>query len=178
MQTMHAYNTRLHSRFSLQSVYLCEESERRRCQPAAWLGAMRLSGACCSSARWVDVQETMRELSGAIIGASLIQVAIGYSGLMGFLLKYISPLTIAPTIALVGLALIDAGPSPCPPTARVAVHALRSARRPPSFRGLAGGAEIMDAGGQVAQRTRRSRNRDPTLCTVRMRSRHAADATL
>eukprot|EP00892_Ulva_mutabilis_P012819 jgi/Ulvmu1/990/UM103_0017.1 len=52
---------------------------------------------------------TMRELSGAIIGASLIQVAIGYSGLMGFLLKYISPLTIAPTIALVGLALIDAG---------------------------------------------------------------------
>lgn len=63
----------------------------------------------------VDMQATMRELSGAIIGASLIQVAIGYSGLMGLLLKYISPLTIAPTIALVGLALIDAGPPPPPP---------------------------------------------------------------
>lgn len=61
------------------------------------------------------VQETMRELSGAIIGASLIQVAIGYSGLMGLLLKYISPLTIAPTIALVGLALIDAGALHPPP---------------------------------------------------------------
>ena len=55
------------------------------------------------------VQASMRELQGGIIGAAIIQVGIGYFGIMGWLLKYISPLTIAPTIALVGLALVGAG---------------------------------------------------------------------
>ena len=53
----------------------------------------------------------MNELQGAIIGAAIFQVFIGYSGLMGVLLRYISPITIAPTIALVGLALTDSGVS-------------------------------------------------------------------
>lgn len=52
----------------------------------------------------------MRELQGAIIGAAAFQVFIGYSGLMGLLLRFISPVTIAPTIALVGLSLFSAGP--------------------------------------------------------------------
>lgn len=47
----------------------------------------------------------MREIQGAIILSSLFQVVIGFSGVMGFILKYIGPLTIAPTIALVGLPL-------------------------------------------------------------------------
>lgn len=51
----------------------------------------------------------MRELSGAIIGAAVIQIFIGYSGAMSVLLQYISPITIAPTIALVGLSLAGAG---------------------------------------------------------------------
>lgn len=51
----------------------------------------------------------MQELQGGIIGAAVIQVGIGYLGIMGWLLQYISPLTIAPTIALVGLALVGAG---------------------------------------------------------------------
>ena len=51
----------------------------------------------------------MTELQGAIIGAAVIQVFVGYSGLMGILLRFISPITIAPTIALVGLALVDSG---------------------------------------------------------------------
>ena len=47
------------------------------------------------------------QIQGAIMVASLFQVLIGFSGLMGFLLKYIGPLSIAPTIALAGLALFD-----------------------------------------------------------------------
>ena len=37
--------------------------------------------------------------------ASLFQIVIGFSGIMGFVLKYIGPLTVCPTIALVGLPL-------------------------------------------------------------------------
>lgn len=37
--------------------------------------------------------------------ASIFQVLIGFSGLIGFLLRYIGPLAITPTIALIGLAL-------------------------------------------------------------------------
>ena len=39
--------------------------------------------------------------------ASLFQVLIGFSGVMGFVMKFIGPLSIAPTIALAGLALFD-----------------------------------------------------------------------
>ena len=37
--------------------------------------------------------------------SSLFQIFIGFSGLIGFLLRFIGPLTVAPTIALVGLSL-------------------------------------------------------------------------
>ncbi|TSS60368.1 Solute carrier family 23 member 2 [Bagarius yarrelli] len=52
----------------------------------------------------------MREIQGAILVASLLQVVLGLSGLVGFVLKYIGPLAIAPTINLIGLSLfIQAG---------------------------------------------------------------------
>ncbi len=35
----------------------------------------------------------------------MLQVVMGLTGVVGFLLKYIGPLTIAPTVALIGLAL-------------------------------------------------------------------------
>ena len=41
--------------------------------------------------------------------ASLFQVAIGFTGLIGILLRFIGPLTIAPTITLVGVALFHLG---------------------------------------------------------------------
>ncbi|XP_066505709.1 solute carrier family 23 member 1 [Hoplias malabaricus] len=47
----------------------------------------------------------MREIQGAILVASLLQVALGLSGLVGLVLKFIGPLAIAPTINLIGLAL-------------------------------------------------------------------------
>ena len=37
--------------------------------------------------------------------SSLFQIVIGFTGLIGILLRFIGPLTIAPTIALVGVAL-------------------------------------------------------------------------
>ncbi|XP_066933751.1 solute carrier family 23 member 2-like [Clytia hemisphaerica] len=45
------------------------------------------------------------EIQGAIMVSSLFQIVIGFSGIMGFVLRYIGPLTICPTIALVGLPL-------------------------------------------------------------------------
>ncbi|AWP07865.1 putative solute carrier family 23 member 1-like [Scophthalmus maximus] len=52
----------------------------------------------------------MREIQGAILVASLLQIVLGFSGLVGLVLKYIGPLAIAPTINLIGLSLfIEAG---------------------------------------------------------------------
>ncbi|XP_048065400.1 solute carrier family 23 member 2 isoform X1 [Megalobrama amblycephala] len=46
----------------------------------------------------------IREIQGAIIVSSLIEVVIGALGLPGVLLKYIGPLTITPTVTLIGLS--------------------------------------------------------------------------
>ncbi|XP_041794431.1 solute carrier family 23 member 1 [Chelmon rostratus] len=52
----------------------------------------------------------MREIQGAILVSSLLQLVLGFSGLVGVVLKYIGPLAIAPTINLIGLSLfIEAG---------------------------------------------------------------------
>lgn len=37
--------------------------------------------------------------------ASIVQLVLGCTGLMGFFLRFIGPLTIAPTISLIGLSL-------------------------------------------------------------------------
>ncbi|XP_014203487.1 solute carrier family 23 member 2 [Copidosoma floridanum] len=52
-------------------------------------------------------QVRMRELSGAIAVSALFQVIVGYGGIIGYLLKYITPLTIVPTVSLVGLSLFE-----------------------------------------------------------------------
>lgn len=53
-------------------------------------------------------QIRMRELSGAIMIASLFQVFIGATGLVGkFAVKIITPLTIVPCVGLVGLTLFE-----------------------------------------------------------------------
>uniref|UniRef100_A0A3B4X274 Si:dkey-106n21.1 n=1 Tax=Seriola lalandi dorsalis TaxID=1841481 RepID=A0A3B4X274_SERLL len=52
----------------------------------------------------------MREIQGAILVSSLLQIILGFSGLVGLVLKFIGPLAIAPTINLIGLSLfIEAG---------------------------------------------------------------------
>ena len=47
------------------------------------------------------------QIQGAIIVSSLFQVAIGFMGLIGFLLRFIGPLTVAPTITLIGISLAN-----------------------------------------------------------------------
>ncbi|KAK2880500.1 hypothetical protein Q8A73_023198 [Channa argus] len=49
----------------------------------------------------------MREIQGAILLSSLLQVILGFSGLVGLVLKFIGPLAIAPTINLIGLSLFS-----------------------------------------------------------------------
>ncbi|XP_029457508.1 solute carrier family 23 member 1-like isoform X2 [Rhinatrema bivittatum] len=62
-----------------------------------------------TGAQELDNSETwklrIREVQGAIIVASLLQVLLGFSGLIGLLLRFIGPLSIAPTVTLIGLSL-------------------------------------------------------------------------
>ncbi|XP_072368314.1 solute carrier family 23 member 1 isoform X2 [Scyliorhinus torazame] len=50
----------------------------------------------------------MREIQGAIIISSLVEVVIGFVGLPGALLGYIGPLTVTPTVSLIGLSVFQA----------------------------------------------------------------------
>jgi nucleobase transporter 1/2 len=54
-------------------------------------------------------EETFRTIQGAIIVAGLVQIAIGYTGVISSILRFISPLTIAPVVAAVGLGLYNVG---------------------------------------------------------------------
>lgn len=47
------------------------------------------------------------QLQGSIMVGSLFQVFVGFSGLIGLFMRFIGPLTIAPTISLIGLSLYD-----------------------------------------------------------------------
>ena len=51
----------------------------------------------------------MQHVQGAIIVGALVEIVVGYSGLVGKLLRFVGPVTIAPTIALIGLALFKFG---------------------------------------------------------------------
>ncbi|CAL1594736.1 unnamed protein product [Knipowitschia caucasica] len=72
-----------------------------------------LTGAATNGTQHHDDEvwmSRMREIQGAILVSSLLQIFLGFSGLVGFVLKYIGPLAIAPTINLIGLSLfIEAG---------------------------------------------------------------------
>ncbi|KAM3925977.1 solute carrier family 23 member 1 [Leptodactylus fuscus] len=53
-------------------------------------------------------QPRIREIQGSIIVSSLVEIVIGFVGLPGALLNYIGPLTVAPTISLIGLSVFEA----------------------------------------------------------------------
>ncbi|XP_061784346.1 solute carrier family 23 member 1 [Nerophis lumbriciformis] len=50
-------------------------------------------------------QPRIREIQGAIIVSSTVELLIGLLGLPGILLEYIGPLTITPTVSLIGLSV-------------------------------------------------------------------------
>jgi solute carrier family 23 (nucleobase transporter), member 1 len=53
-------------------------------------------------------EEAMRYIAGAIMAGAVVEMVIGYGGVIGFLRRFITPITIAPVIALIGLSLYDA----------------------------------------------------------------------
>ena len=65
----------------------------------------------CGMAALVDAgwQVRLQHVQGAIIAGSVVEIFVGYTGLVGRLLRFIGPITIAPTIALIGLALFKFG---------------------------------------------------------------------
>ncbi|MFC4437202.1 MULTISPECIES: uracil-xanthine permease family protein [Natrialbaceae] len=73
--------------------------------PALAIVIVVTAGGAGSGADW---QAALVQLQGAIIVAATVQVALGYLGLVGKLRRFLSPVVIAPTIALIGLALFDA----------------------------------------------------------------------
>ncbi|MCI4379080.1 hypothetical protein PGIGA_G00223780 [Pangasianodon gigas] len=61
-----------------------------------------------SSPEFIQVwQSRIRVIQGSIMVGSLFQVLVGFSGLIGLFMRFIGPLTIAPTISLIGLSLFD-----------------------------------------------------------------------
>ncbi|XP_061430535.1 solute carrier family 23 member 1-like [Lethenteron reissneri] len=59
-----------------------------------------------ASATAISWQARICELQGAIMVASCFQMLLGCSGAMGWLLRLVGPLSIAPTVALIGLSLV------------------------------------------------------------------------
>ncbi|XP_062612059.1 solute carrier family 23 member 2-like isoform X2 [Saccostrea cucullata] len=53
----------------------------------------------------IDWTVRMREIQGNLILASLTQVLVGSLGIIGTILRFVGPLTIAPTVSLIGLSL-------------------------------------------------------------------------
>ena len=51
----------------------------------------------------------MQHVQGAVILGAIVEIFIGYTGLVAKLLRYVGPITIAPTIALIGLSLFQFG---------------------------------------------------------------------
>lgn len=49
--------------------------------------------------------EAMRYIAGMVLVGALIETTIGFGGLFGLLRRYLTPVTIAPVIALIGLSL-------------------------------------------------------------------------
>eukprot|EP00667_Euglena_gracilis_P017495 EG_transcript_18457 len=54
-------------------------------------------------------RERMQVIQGAMITGSVLEMVLGFSGVVGTLLQYLSPVSIAPTVALVGLSLTPIG---------------------------------------------------------------------
>ena len=67
--------------------------------------------AICGMAALSDVgwQVRLQHVQGAIIAGSVVEIFVGYTGLVGRMLRFVGPITIAPTIALIGLALFKFG---------------------------------------------------------------------
>lgn len=67
--------------------------------------------AICGMAGMAEMgwEVKMQHIQGAVIAGAAVEILVGLSGLVGKLLRFIGPITIAPTIALIGLSLFKFG---------------------------------------------------------------------
>ncbi|MBB5351513.1 nucleobase transporter 1/2 [Haloferula luteola] len=67
--------------------------------------------AICSMAGLAEAgfEVRMQHVQGAVIAGSIFEILLGFTGAVGLLLRFVSPVVIAPTIALIGLALFQFG---------------------------------------------------------------------
>ena len=70
---------------------------------------MRACGPVCMYSKLNDIVQ----LSGGLILASLVQVFIGCTGIIGSLMRFIGPLTIIPTVSLIGLSMFGTASRAC-----------------------------------------------------------------
>ena len=73
--------------------------------PALAIVGVVTAGGVSGQPGW---EAALLQLQGAIIVAALVEVAMGYFGLVGKLRRFLSPVVIGPTIALIGLSLFSA----------------------------------------------------------------------
>jgi xanthine/uracil permease len=72
----------------------------------AIIGMVAAQGAKGDLPMW---QLQIQTIAGAIMIASVVEIVLGYTGIMGQVRKIISPIVIGPTIAMIGLALFGIG---------------------------------------------------------------------
>ncbi|NOX59289.1 MAG: xanthine permease [Planctomycetes bacterium] len=60
-------------------------------------------------AKDLDGAEAMQYIAGAVIAGAVVEMFIGFSGLMGWLRRLLSPVVVGPVIMLIGLALYQHG---------------------------------------------------------------------
>ncbi|KAK7485848.1 hypothetical protein BaRGS_00022843 [Batillaria attramentaria] len=100
-------------------IVLLTSSDRLRCPDPICTNnesfvAQNTSHVLCGSDGHRDIWHIrIREIQGALLVGSLLQVVLGFSGLVGLLMNLIGPLTITPTITLIGLSLFDAASGKC-----------------------------------------------------------------
>jgi uracil-xanthine permease len=64
-------------------------------------------GACAADGQ--DGATMMQYIAGAVIAGAAVEIVVGFSGLMGWLRKMLSPVVVGPVIMLIGLALFQHG---------------------------------------------------------------------
>lgn len=97
----------LPSTFAIMSLprWECDYVKARASPPTVNLSSLPEPGSDEHREIW---QQRLREIQGAVMVASLFQVFLGFTGLVGIVLRFIGPLAITPTVTLIGLALFEA----------------------------------------------------------------------
>ncbi|XP_072172468.1 solute carrier family 23 member 2-like [Diadema setosum] len=60
-----------------------------------------------------EFRDRMQEIQGALLISSAFELIVGFGGITSVLLRYIGPLTIAPTISLIGITLLSVAAQKC-----------------------------------------------------------------